>query len=90
MFTFYLLTVCVSYCLIFLRRASQRGAAENVTNSQVLQYELAHQGSINTVTNLSPDLSVSGGSDQVTERVARYYKIRATNILPSRCGVVTM
>uniref|UniRef100_A0A3B3VW93 WD repeat domain 31 n=1 Tax=Poecilia latipinna TaxID=48699 RepID=A0A3B3VW93_9TELE len=31
---------------------------------QVLQYEPAHYGSINTVTNLSPDLCVSGGSDQ--------------------------
>ncbi|XP_056448506.1 WD repeat-containing protein 31 [Gadus chalcogrammus] len=47
-----------------LYRASQRGAADNSTDSQVLQYELAHQGSINTVTNLSPDLCVSGGSDQ--------------------------
>ncbi|KAG7265611.1 hypothetical protein CRUP_015733, partial [Coryphaenoides rupestris] len=48
-----------------LYRASQKGAAENVNDSQILQYELAHQGSINTVTNLSPDLCVSGGSDQV-------------------------
>lgn len=46
-------------------RASQGEKADNTLDSQVVQYEPAHQGSINTVTNLSPDLCVSGGSDQV-------------------------
>ncbi|XP_034728125.1 WD repeat-containing protein 31-like [Etheostoma cragini] len=46
-------------------RASQGEKAENTFDSQVVQYEPAHQGSTNTVTNLSPDLCVSGGSDQV-------------------------
>ncbi|KAF7200394.1 WD repeat-containing protein 31 [Nothobranchius furzeri] len=47
-----------------LYRASQGEKADNTFDSQVLQYEPAHHGSINTVTNLSPDLCVSGGSDQ--------------------------
>ncbi|KAF6729772.1 WD repeat-containing protein 31 [Oryzias melastigma] len=47
-----------------LYRASQGEKAENSCDSQVLQYEPAHHGSINTVTNLSPDLCVSGGTDQ--------------------------
>lgn len=50
---------------IFVFRASQGEKADNTFDSQVVQYEPAHQGSINTVTNLSPDLCVSGGSDQV-------------------------
>lgn len=48
-----------------LCRASQGEKAENSCDSQVLQYEPAHHGSVNTVTNLSPDLCVSGGTDQV-------------------------
>lgn len=48
-----------------LCRASQGEKADSPLDSQVLQYEPAHHGSINTVTNLSPDLCVSGGSDQV-------------------------
>uniref|UniRef100_A0A8C9YUT4 WD repeat domain 31 n=3 Tax=Sander lucioperca TaxID=283035 RepID=A0A8C9YUT4_SANLU len=47
-----------------LYRASQGEKADNTFDSQVVQYEPAHQGSTNTVTNLSPDLCVSGGSDQ--------------------------
>ncbi|KAM9392039.1 WD repeat-containing protein 31 isoform 2-T2 [Pholidichthys leucotaenia] len=47
-----------------LYRASQGEKADATFDSQVLQYEPAHHGSINTVTNLSPDLCVSGGSDQ--------------------------
>lgn len=50
---------------IFVFRASHGEKADNTFDSQVVQYEPAHQGSINTVTNLSPDLCVSGGSDQV-------------------------
>lgn len=46
-------------------RASQGEKADSTFDSQVVQHEPAHQGSINTVTNLSPDLCVSGGSDQV-------------------------
>lgn len=48
-------------------RASQGEKADTTFDSQVVQYEPAHQGSINTVTNLSPDLCVSGGSDQVNQ-----------------------
>ncbi|XP_008335640.1 WD repeat-containing protein 31 isoform X2 [Cynoglossus semilaevis] len=48
-----------------LFRASQGEMLDSTLNSKVIQYEPAHQGSINSVTNLSPDLCVSGGSDQV-------------------------
>ncbi|XP_057687348.1 WD repeat-containing protein 31 isoform X1 [Corythoichthys intestinalis] len=49
-----------------LYRASEpEKAASNISDSLVVQYEPAHRGSINTVTNLSADLCVSGGSDQV-------------------------
>ena len=51
-------------------RASQEEKTNNVVDSQVVQYEPAHKGSINTVTCLSPDLCVSGGSDQVSQSVA--------------------
>ncbi|KAF0033921.1 hypothetical protein F2P81_013987 [Scophthalmus maximus] len=47
-----------------LYRAAQGEKADNTFDSHVVQYEPAHQGSISTVTNLSPDLCVSGGSDQ--------------------------
>ncbi|XP_056274006.1 WD repeat-containing protein 31 isoform X1 [Pseudoliparis swirei] len=47
-----------------LYRASQGEKADATFDSQVMQHEPAHQGSINTVTNLTPDLCVSGGSDQ--------------------------
>lgn len=50
-----------------MHRASQGEKADNTFDSQVVQHEPAHQGSINTVTNLSPDLCVSGGSDQVNQ-----------------------
>lgn len=50
---------------IFVFRASEGQKSENNFDSQVVQYEPAHKGSINTVTKLSPDLCVSGGSDQV-------------------------
>lgn len=53
------------YCCCLLCRASQGEKPDNTFDSQVVQYEPAHQGSINTVTNLTPDLCVSGGSDQV-------------------------
>ncbi|KAM6965004.1 WD repeat-containing protein 31 [Aplochiton taeniatus] len=43
---------------------TSRGEEADNTDSQVIQYEPAHKGSINTVTALSPDLCVSGGSDQ--------------------------
>lgn len=59
-------------------RASQGEKADNTFDSQVLQYEPAHQGSINTITNLSPDLCVSGGSDQVNLcicTVGDYFKL---------------
>lgn len=52
---------------VFLHRASQGEKADNTFDSQVVQYEPAHQGSINTITNLSPDLCASGGSDQVNQ-----------------------
>lgn len=54
-------------CTVYLSafRASQGEKADGIFDSQVVQYEPAHQGSVNTVTNLSPDLCVSGGSDQV-------------------------
>lgn len=55
--------------LDILCRASQGEKVENTFDSQVLQYEPAHYGSINTVTNLSPDLCVSGGSDQVKQHM---------------------
>ncbi|KAG8011978.1 WD repeat-containing protein 31 [Nibea albiflora] len=45
-----------------LYRASQGEKADNTFDSQVVQYEPAHQGSINTVTCLSPELCVSGGN----------------------------
>lgn len=54
------------YCC-FLCRASQGEKADATFDSQVMQHEPAHQGSINTVTNLTPDLCVSGGSDQVND-----------------------
>lgn len=47
-------------------RASQGEKADNSFDSQLVQYEPAHQGSVNTVTSLSPDLCVSGGTDQVS------------------------
>ncbi|XP_034026305.1 WD repeat-containing protein 31 isoform X2 [Thalassophryne amazonica] len=48
-----------------LYRASQEDKVDNtVFGSQVVQFEPAHHGSINTVTSLSPELCVSGGSDQ--------------------------
>lgn len=46
-----------------LYRAS-RGDGDTVAGSQVIQYDLAHTGSINYVTSLTSDLCVSGGSDQ--------------------------
>lgn len=55
----------LSHIEIFVFRASEGEKAENNFDSQVVQYEPAHKGSINTVTKLSPDLCVSGGSDQV-------------------------
>lgn len=51
-------------------RASQGEKADSAFDSQAVQYEAAHHGSVNTVTNLSPDLCVSGGSDQVNEYMA--------------------
>ncbi|XP_056150250.1 WD repeat-containing protein 31 [Lampris incognitus] len=45
-------------------RASRDEGTAHSSDSQVVQYEPAHQGSINTVTNLSLDLCVSGGTDQ--------------------------
>ncbi|KAK5871125.1 hypothetical protein PBY51_004022 [Eleginops maclovinus] len=45
-------------------RTTEGEKSDNTFDSQVVQYELAHKGSTNTVTNLSPDLCVSGGSDQ--------------------------
>ncbi|XP_054629027.1 WD repeat-containing protein 31 isoform X2 [Dunckerocampus dactyliophorus] len=47
-----------------LYRASQEENADTTSDSQVMHYEPAHHGSINTVANLSPDLCVSGGTDQ--------------------------
>lgn len=55
----------------FMVRASLGEKADNTFDSQVVQYEPAHQGSINTITNLSPDLCVSGGSDQVNLWICR-------------------
>lgn len=57
--------ICLCFGWSFWCRASQGEKADNTFDSQVVQFEPAHQGSINTVTNLSPDLCVSGGSDQV-------------------------
>lgn len=50
--------------VFFVFRESPGEKADHF-DSQVVQYEPAHQGSINTVTNLSPELCVSGGTDQV-------------------------
>ncbi|KAM3867418.1 WD repeat-containing protein 31 [Diretmus argenteus] len=47
-----------------LYRTSRGEEADDTFDSQVVQYEPAHQGSINTVTNLNPELCVSGGTDQ--------------------------
>ncbi|KAK7933817.1 hypothetical protein WMY93_004713 [Mugilogobius chulae] len=45
-------------------RSSQGQKDDCALDSQVVQYEAAHQGSINTVVSLSPEACVSGGSDQ--------------------------
>lgn len=45
-------------------RASRSDAPGISSSSQVIQYDPAHSGSINCVTSLTPDLCVSGGSDQ--------------------------
>ncbi|XP_067087247.1 WD repeat-containing protein 31 isoform X1 [Osmerus mordax] len=45
-------------------RTSRGDAAEIASSSQVVQHDPAHSGSINCVTCLTPDLCVSGGSDQ--------------------------
>ncbi|XP_033946363.1 WD repeat-containing protein 31 [Pseudochaenichthys georgianus] len=45
-------------------RTTQVEKSETTFDSKVVQYEPAHKGSTNTVTNLSPELCVSGGSDQ--------------------------
>lgn len=45
-------------------RSSQGQKEDNTLDSQVVQYEPAHHGSINTVTSLSPEVCVSGGTDQ--------------------------
>lgn len=47
-----------------LYRSSQGQKDDCALDSQVVQYEPAHQGSINTVVSLSPEACVSGGSDQ--------------------------
>uniref|UniRef100_A0A668AZJ8 WD repeat domain 31 n=1 Tax=Myripristis murdjan TaxID=586833 RepID=A0A668AZJ8_9TELE len=67
-----LLYVSLSFVCFSLRRASRADEADKLNDSQVVQYEPAHQGSINTVTNLRPDLCVSGGSDQVNHTVLCY------------------
>uniref|UniRef100_A0A8C6TWH8 WD repeat domain 31 n=1 Tax=Neogobius melanostomus TaxID=47308 RepID=A0A8C6TWH8_9GOBI len=45
-------------------RSSQGQKEDCALDSQVVQYEPAHQGSINTVVSVSPEACVSGGSDQ--------------------------
>lgn len=49
-------------------RASEGEKADAALDSQVVQYKPAHHGSVNTITNLSADLCVSGGTDQVDDR----------------------
>ncbi|XP_061784147.1 WD repeat-containing protein 31 isoform X1 [Nerophis lumbriciformis] len=48
-----------------LYRPSLEEKVETTSDFQVVQYEPAHRGSINTVTTMGPDLCVSGGTDQV-------------------------
>lgn len=68
MFKLWIIIIYLFLLLVFfVFRASQGEKADTTFDSQVVQYEPAHQGSINTVTNLSPDLCVSGGSDQVNQ-----------------------
>ncbi|KAG5840267.1 WD repeat-containing protein 31 [Anguilla anguilla] len=47
-----------------LYRTNREEGAESVPANQVVQYEPAHTDAINCVTTISPDLCVSGGSDQ--------------------------
>ncbi|XP_061673125.1 WD repeat-containing protein 31 isoform X2 [Syngnathoides biaculeatus] len=47
-----------------LYKASEGERSDSALDSQVVQHEPAHRGSVNTVTNLSADLCVSGGTDQ--------------------------
>ncbi|XP_033828845.1 WD repeat-containing protein 31 [Periophthalmus magnuspinnatus] len=47
-----------------LYRSSEGQKDDSALDSQVQQYEPAHQGSINAVVSLSPEACVSGGSDQ--------------------------
>lgn len=54
-----------SYVILCVCRSSQGQKEDNTLDSQVVQYEPAHHGSINTVTSLSPEVCVSGGTDQV-------------------------
>lgn len=66
--------VCIFMCVcVCVYRASQAEKTDNTFDSQVVQYEPAHHGSINTVTTLSPDLCVSGGSDQVKPKIELLY-----------------
>lgn len=66
--------MCVFLCVcVCVYRASQAEKTDNTFDSQVVQYEPAHHGSINTVTTLSPDLCVSGGSDQVKPKIELLY-----------------
>ncbi|KAJ8285967.1 hypothetical protein GJAV_G00033000 [Gymnothorax javanicus] len=47
-----------------LYKANKEEGAEGFSANQVLQYDPAHTDAVNCVTTISPDLSVSGGSDQ--------------------------